>query len=233
MKEEIARLLELQQWDVETVRLESELNDMAPSRERLIQEVLDAKENVAKLKQEWMRAEVRRKGLEKQVATLQEQLGKYQAQQLQTKKNDEYRAFASQIRTTQEEISRRETDILDALDAEEAAKKIYEEERAKNKDSAKFQKERLLAMDALKEANTKALAERKVKRQDLAVKVPAALRIRYERMFRNKRGNVLVRIENGTCGGCHIALPQQVILSAMAGGSEVYCINCGRLLYCE
>jgi predicted nucleic acid-binding Zn-ribbon protein len=40
-----------------------------------------------------------------------------------------------------------------------------------------------------------------------------------------------VGIERGMCGGCHMKLPIQVVLSCRAQQEIVSCPNCGRILY--
>lgn len=231
MREEIARLLELQQWDLETQRLEMELNDSAPQRKIVVETVLTRKEGVGKLKQRWMQAELNRKKAEAQIVQLQEQGRKFATQQLQTKKNEEYRSLEALIQKTKKEISEWETRALEFMEEEESSKKVYETAHQESLNADKVSKKQLQEMDELKAAHTKAIQERKVKRSVLAERVPAALRLQYERMFRNKGGHVLVGIDDKACGGCHIALPYQTILSCRADEPNVLCINCGRILY--
>ena len=88
MREDLGLLLQLQQWDLETMRLESELNSWAPQRAELVAKVLQGREQAEALKQVWVQLEVARKGLESQIAQLQAMSDKYATQQLQTKKNE-------------------------------------------------------------------------------------------------------------------------------------------------
>lgn len=86
MREDLVLLLQLQQWDLETMRLESELNSWAPQRAELVAKVLQGREQAEALKQVWVQLEVARKGLESQIAQLQAMSDKYATQQLQTKR---------------------------------------------------------------------------------------------------------------------------------------------------
>jgi len=39
-------------------------------------------------------------------------------------------------------------------------------------------------------------------------------------------------VQHGVCGGCHMKLPTQVLVSTQQANQElVTCINCGRILY--
>ena len=56
-------------------------------------------------------------------------------------------------------------------------------------------------------------------------------RARYERLLKHRGENVVVGVEHGVCGGCHMKLPTQVLVSCQAEQGIVTCINCGRILY--
>ena len=222
--------MQLQQWDLETMRLESELNSWAPQRAELVAKVLQGREQAETLKQAWVQHEVARKGLESQIAQLQTTADKYATQQLQTKKNEEYRAFQSQIAITRKSISQLETMVLEKMDSEDQARKRYQKALKTNEAAEIDCKERIQSLDDLKKSRAREVQERKVKRSKLADLVEPKLRSVYERMFANKRGHVLVGVDGGSCGGCHIKLPQQLILSCRSD-EITNCINCGCMLY--
>ena len=54
---------------------------------------------------------------------------------------------------------------------------------------------------------------------------------RYERLLKMKGGSVVVGIEHGVCGGCHMKFPVQLVVSCQAERELVTCPNCGRILY--
>jgi predicted nucleic acid-binding Zn-ribbon protein len=56
-------------------------------------------------------------------------------------------------------------------------------------------------------------------------------RMRYERLSKQKGHNVVVGIERGVCGGCHMRLNPQIVVSCRAEQEIVTCPNCGRILY--
>jgi predicted nucleic acid-binding Zn-ribbon protein len=55
--------------------------------------------------------------------------------------------------------------------------------------------------------------------------------LRYERLLKNKGDNVIVGINHGVCGGCHMKLPPQILVSCRGQKEIVACSNCGRILY--
>src|SRR5690606_4379649 len=78
---------------------------------------------------------------------------------------------------------------------------------------------------------TKELAELTANREELALAVDEAARSRYERLLKNKGGNVVVGIQHGVCGGCHMKFPTQIVVSCKREDEIVTCPNCGRILY--
>ena len=68
-------------------------------------------------------------------------------------------------------------------------------------------------------------------REQLAAAVQEAARARYERLVRSKGENVVVGVEHGVCGGCHMRLPPQLLVMCQAKKELVSCSNCGRILY--
>jgi predicted nucleic acid-binding Zn-ribbon protein len=81
------------------------------------------------------------------------------------------------------------------------------------------------------EALQKELAELEANRQELSTAVEDAARDRYERLARSKGDNAVVGVQHGVCGGCHMRLPPQVLVTCQAQQELVTCINCGRILY--
>jgi predicted nucleic acid-binding Zn-ribbon protein len=78
---------------------------------------------------------------------------------------------------------------------------------------------------------TKELGALESNRGELAVAVDEDTRGRYERLFRHKGHNVVVGIQHGVCGGCHMTLQRQVVVQCMQEQEVVTCPNCARILY--
>jgi hypothetical protein len=89
-----------------------------------------------------------------------------------------------------------------------------------------------LAQLATREQNlSQELALLEANREELASAVGDAVRTRYERLIRTKGENVVVGIEHGACGGCHMRLPAQVMVTCRSQQELVACTNCSRILY--
>jgi predicted nucleic acid-binding Zn-ribbon protein len=85
---------------------------------------------------------------------------------------------------------------------------------------------------AAREQNLKTeLDELSANREELAGAVDEGARGRYERLFKNKGENVVVGVQHGVCGGCHMRVPPQLLVQCQGQQELVTCSNCGRILY--
>jgi predicted nucleic acid-binding Zn-ribbon protein len=77
----------------------------------------------------------------------------------------------------------------------------------------------------------KELAGLQSNRGDLAAAVEEGTLSRYERLLKQKGQNVVVGIQHGVCGGCHMQLSRSVIVLCQGEQEVVTCPNCARILY--
>src|SRR5690349_14271395 len=123
MQEVIEKLLVLQDRDRKIHRVQHELAYISPEREGLkakasaTQLQLDAAKNHVK------QIESERKRLELDVEAKKSQIEKYANQQLQTRKNEEYRALAQEIDHCKAEITKIEDREIELMEQMEAAQK--------------------------------------------------------------------------------------------------------------
>lgn len=231
MLDVIEKLLILQDRDRNLLRTQAELAAIEPQRERAksrassSQQALDA----AKLKAKQIESE--KKKLELDVEAQQERIAKYSQQQLQTKKNEEYRALAHEIETCKGNISKLEDQILELMEQADAAARAVAE-AGKIAATAKKDVDAEVTELGKREENFKAkLAELQSNRKDLAAAVEEGALARYERLLKSKGENVVVGIQHSACGGCHMRLPTQVMVACQSQSEVNACPHCGRIIY--
>src|SRR5204863_1595674 len=86
-------------------------------------------------------------------------------------------------------------------------------------------------LTAREDSFRKELSEVESNREELAAAIDESARARYERLLKQRGENVVVGVQHGVCGGCHMKLPTQVLVTCQAEQEIVTCINCGRILY--
>ena len=231
MLEAIEKLLVLQDRDRKLLKLQEELAHIPREREQLQAKAASNQAGLDAAKTRGKQIESDRKKLELDVDAKKLQIEKYSLQQFQTKKNEEYRALAHEIDMCKEVIVKLEDQQLELMEQAEAAQK---EVAAANQTAAEARKSidsRLADLAAREQNLQKELAGLQANRDELAAAVDEGARAKYERLLKHKGQNVIVGIQHGVCGGCHMQLSRQVIVSCQADQDLVNCPNCGRILY--
>jgi len=231
MLEVIEKLLVLQDRDRKITRLRSELNNIGPERQALQSKTAGSQAVLEAAKHRGKQIESDRKKLELEVDARKQAIEKYSLQQFQTKKNEEYRALAHEIETAKAAIVKLEDQQLELMEQADATQRQVAAATAAANEATK-NADKLLADLAGREENLKKdLAELESNRDDLASAVDESVLPRYERLRRSKGETVVVGVAHGVCGGCHMKLQRQVVVSCQGNQEIVTCPNCSRILY--
>jgi predicted nucleic acid-binding Zn-ribbon protein len=231
MLEAIEKLLILQDRDRNILRVQNELAHVEPERQALNAKATGTQASLEAAKTRGKQIESERKKLELDVEAKKQQIEKYALQQFQTKKNEEYRALAHEIETCKGIIFQLEDQQIELMEKAEAAQKDVVVATQTAGEARKLVEGQIGNLAAREQNLKKELAELESNRAQLLAAVDEAARSRYERLLKSKGGNVIVGVEHGVCGGCHMKLPTAVVVACQAQQELVTCINCGRILY--
>jgi predicted nucleic acid-binding Zn-ribbon protein len=231
MFETIEKLLILQDRDRQIQRVKGELDHIEPERQMLKAKTSGAQSGLDNAKLRVKELESRRKDLDLEVEAKKSLIEKYANQQLQTRKNEEYRALASEIETCKAAIFKIEDEELSLMEQGETAQKEVVRANQVLAEAKKLMDEQVAQLAGREENLKKELAQLTANREELATAVDDGSRARYERLMKSKGGNVVVGVQHGVCGGCHMKLPMQILVTCQAQQELVTCINCGRILY--
>ncbi len=227
----IENLLVLQDRDRKVMRVEAELANIGPERTSLDNRAKQAQARLDAVKNKVKQIESDRKKLELDVEAKKGQIEKYSLQQFQTKKNEEYRALAHEIEMCKEAITKLDDEQIVFMEQAEVANK---EAAEVGKETASVLKDVEVAKAALadKEVRLKReLTELKSDYDRLSAAVEEGVREKYIRLRKQRGATTVVGIDRGICGGCHMKLPMQEVLSCQAHQEIVTCPNCSRILY--
>ena len=123
MLEAIEKLLVLQDRDRKIRRVQAELAHIEPERQTLKSKTSSTQTALDAGKQRVKQIEADRKRLELDVEAKQQQIAKYANQQLQTRKNEEYKALAHEIEMCKADITKIEDQEITLMEQAEAAQK--------------------------------------------------------------------------------------------------------------
>ncbi len=227
----LEKLLVLQDRDRKLRQLLQETRDI-PARKQLIESRLKANRDALHLAQENLKKNLASiKSVELEIESVKDTIKKYRAQQGQIKSNDQYRALEREIREQMGRVRELEEREIVLMEESETLKKVVaEREAALQQDDSAVQGD-LKVLDE-RMANLQGEIEQARKnREGLTDGIDDAWLSRYSRIFNNKGDYALVPVENGTCGGCHMKVPPQLVQDAKRGDAMVSCSYCGRLLY--
>jgi predicted nucleic acid-binding Zn-ribbon protein len=231
MLEAVEKLLILQDHDRRLLRLQAELANVEPQRRLVLQRRSSSEEAFESARQAVLHLETERKRLELDTEAQKALIIKYSAQQWQTRKNEEYKALTHEIEGCQAAIRKLDDQQLEVMERLEAAERnvaaATEERRLARADTDA----QILQLATTETRLQKQLADAQATRSEFAATVDPLLLPRYERLLKTKGDKIIVSVERGVCGGCHMKLARQDVINTQAGRDLVQCPNCGRILY--
>ncbi|MFH1791598.1 MAG: C4-type zinc ribbon domain-containing protein [Candidatus Omnitrophota bacterium] len=231
LKEEIKKLVELQQIDAEIFSIRIDL-EAVPGRINKFHELIKEREVIFKGSEDKVKhLQVKRKEKEVDLGSKEEAILKNTAQLYQLKTNEDYQTKQREIDSLKADKSVLEEEILILFDEIEKGekelndnKKLYQEEKGK----IEAEEKKLLEGKQRQEAELSGLEEQ---RKGFTANINKNILMRYDRILNARAGLAIVPIEGDACGGCNMNLPPQVIDETRLGKEIVICGNCSRILY--
>jgi uncharacterized protein len=230
MLAEIERLLLLQDRDKKARSLRAELKNIPVERKSLEQKLANAQQSAGDAKTRQRNAEIEQARLDTEIRSRRDQINKYEAQKLQTRKNEEFQALNHSIDHVRKEISGiedRQIELMEILEAlkpevaasEKAAKQAAESVQRQLTDlgtKLKTLEQQLVELDATRAKYTEGLDE--------------DLLDTYQRLFATK-SEALVAVNHDVCSGCHMKVTISTAAATRAAKSIVHCDQCNRILF--
>jgi predicted nucleic acid-binding Zn-ribbon protein len=231
MQQIIEKLLILQDRDRHILRSREQLARIQPERQSFLDKAAASQSGLDAVKTKVKKIESERKELELEVETKKKQIEKYALQQFQTKKNEEYRALAHEIDTCKADITKIEDRQLELMEQAEIVQKEAVAVAKQAEEAKKLAEQTVRELAAREQALRDELASLESNRNTLTADIEDRVLRHYERLLHHKGDSVVVGIEHGVCGGCHMRFPTQLLVSCQAAQEMVTCPNCGRILY--
>lgn len=231
MLETIEKLLILQDRDRKIHRVQQELYQIAPERESLRAKAGSTQAQLEAAKNRVKQIESERKQRNLEVEAKKSQIEKYANQQLQTRKNEEYKALAHEIEMAKASIYQIEDAEIVLMEQAEIAQKEVARATAEANEAKRLADSQIAELGQREENFKKELASLQQGREELSAAVDESARNRYDRILKSKGDNAVVGIDHGVCGGCHMKLQQQLLVMCQARKELVTCSSCGRILY--
>jgi predicted nucleic acid-binding Zn-ribbon protein len=228
----LQRLVELSRLDVQLAALEEDLTGLPARRSAALAQQSAAEERSEAAREELARAEQEQRKSEVAAQDQEALLRKLQGQQFQVKSNDAYTALLSEMERAQAAISEAETKILEAMEAIEAARARHAEVEDERRRVVAHVEGEERACDQREKDLAEQIAKVREERDAAASRLETRLLARYEKIATRRRPAVTMVVA-GTCQGCRVGIPPQLVIEIQRGEEPVACPTCARLLVLE
>lgn len=229
----VGLLRALQDVDLDVYHLEGtkgEVGRALAARETLVKE---EEAGIRDLKDKLTSLEAARKQKEGEFKAQEETTKKWEIQLKELKNFREYQVLSREIALGKKDNALREDEILKSLEEEDKVKKELKDLEGRHAGSRDlFTKERADAQEKVTGIDA-ALKEKGVRQEDLRKQLDESLLKKYDRIKRQRNGLALVGAMSGSCHGCHMNLPPQVVNEVRKNTGIVSCPNCQRILFWE
>lgn len=230
MLSDLEMLLKLQVIDYDLGELERSKEYIPDMMDNLRKEIQDTMEKYDNTARELSEAKVSMKSMELEVKSKNEELKKLQGQMMSIKTNKEYDALISQIDAVKEHVSEKETAILELMQKIEEIEGSIDDYKVKSEETREQNEKQLAILQEKMDSVGSKIDLKEAERNNIIEKVSRRTMSVYERVRKNRGGDVVVPARKRACGACYKALPPHLIQEIKRGDRIITCDNCGRML---
>ncbi len=232
LKEEIRKLIELQELDSKIHSLLHNKDEEIPSKLEELKNNFNEKKNaLSSFEEKVKQLQLRRKDKELDLSTKEESVKKAQSQLYQLKTNKEYQAKLVEINSLKADVSLIEEDIINLLDElEKAEKELNDAKKRLEEEEKRFKEEESHLKEEAKQLEIQ-INNLKDKRKIVADSIDDNILSTYERLLKTRDGIAIASVENENCSACHMRVTAQTINEIKMYKDLVFCEMCVRILY--
>jgi hypothetical protein len=230
LRDQLLLLEKLQQVDVEIdehqdalARLPLEVQDIARNLVVIRREVSEAQERLASIEKDLQKKE-------QDLSVEQEKIKRSERRLLSIKNQKEYNALSREVKLGKKVVGEIEDAILGLMTEIEAIKKTLDRKDGEYQGLEKGLLEKKAETEAITAKAKTALVSLTAERQRISEAVDQEFLKKYQTV-KKARGNAVVELQNGTCSGCHMAIPPQLNIRILKQMEMILCPNCNRILY--
>jgi len=227
----LASLIALQRLDSAADTARRRVAELPTAEQAIAMQVTAASGAVDTSKAALAENQTARRALEKDVASVDARLARFDDHKGAVKTNHEYTALLHEIATAKSEKDGLEEKILvlmESADGLAAALKAAESGLAAIKKDADVARAALTTERAQLDAQLARLVGERAKE---AAIVPPPVLGRYEQILKQRRGVAVARMSGEICEACHVRLRPTVAQQVRRNTDIVQCDSCSRILY--
>lgn len=231
MKHNLSPLIALQKLDLRVMEINTQRRKI-PERLQTVEAPLREAQQLLLQTSAAMEALVKeRRSHEKDLEAHEAHTEKMKSRLSELKSNKEYQAHLFEIEVANKKKGDFEEKILLCMEKIEQLQQTAKEAQAKMSVVEKAFAQEKLALDELEKKLSVELADLESQQQAHSAHVEKGLLVRYNSIKAARKDQALAEIKEGTCSGCRLQLPPQLISEVKRGEDLLTCPYCRRMLY--
>jgi len=227
----IDKLLRLQDTDKNLLRLNRDARTLPRKREDLVSRIEQLEAALKEARDGLLHQQSAIKEMELDVEATKDRVNRYKRQQMEVKDNESYRALETEIREAARAIRMAEDSELELMQQLEDAQKSIDVHAAKLKEEEDNIQSDIVKIDGRIKDVEEQISGVEGDRTKLTDGIDDEMLQCYEAILKNKGDTALVSANKGTCGGCYMQIPTQLVHNSKNPETMTLCSYCGRLLY--
>ncbi len=229
---QIEKLLIVQDRDVVLQKIEQELARIPQERRALEGHITAEEAKIEAASHSLKEKEVERSELDTEIKTKEEAIARFRTQQLEVKKNDEYRALTHQIEQTEQEISDLEERGIELLIEIDESSETFQDQKTTIEARIVEDRKQISLLGEREENLLASIDEAKALLKDARSVVQEQYVSHYDRVKKlSKRPPYVAKVEAHKCGSCHLRVSNEVNSSAPVAGEPHFCDQCACMVY--
>ena len=232
MKEDLAKLVDLQITDTNIRRLKQSIDSAQERRAGLEQEFEQHAFSIREIQKRRDDLNAERAANENQIAENKTYLERADRNLKHAQNQKEYETAMREMDALQKQVTTLETKVVELMTAAEEVEKELEARADEINTLDSKRDEALGVFDSEIETHRAELATESAKRETVFITLPAQLASVYDRLAQRSRDGIAVaEVVNGSCAACNMSLRPQMAVEVKKGDKIMTCENCSRILY--
>ncbi len=231
MKDQLERLVRLQKTETRFYQFERESKSIPDQIEAARDVLVKAQDEQKSTKTIGEAVNEKRRDRERDLEACEAKLTKARERQSEIKSNKEYQTHLHEIEGLKTEKGKIEEELLGFMDEADKCKTQETDGNAKVKTAEEEFKKAQSVLEEKEKGLKSELQKVEIERKALSSEVEKTVLERYSRLMSQKKGEVVVPIKNGICGGCFMNVPPQLVAEVKTGKEIQVCSECRRILY--
>jgi predicted nucleic acid-binding Zn-ribbon protein len=239
LRDEVARLMDLQVLDRRLQELELSLTTVAGRVEQLREETQKSEAELIKLTEEEQQSTASRKRIEKDLAEGETRIRNKRMRLNLVRTDKELQALTHEVDSLREHNQQLESELLTLMEPGDfRGNRIKELGELVAKGRAELAAAEKEIAGQVEELKTAIVAQR-AEREELAKQIDGSLRARYDMIFARRQGIAVAVVKpvnkDGKCSGCQRLLPPQMYNEILRKEDYQihFCPSCQRILFYE